>query len=58
MQQMYESQSGMSYPEVVQFFKLLGTCGGPGCSFRPDFGLYVIFVVWESFVISRKSIHS
>jgi len=49
MQQMYEARTGMRKTEGVSFLKLLGTGGGAGYSLKPDFGVYAVFVVWDSY---------
>lgn len=49
MQQMYESRARMRKIGGLEFFKLLGTGGKDGYSLKPDFGVYAILAVWESF---------
>jgi spheroidene monooxygenase len=54
MNQMYESRAKLRKIEGVQFFKLLGTGSKDGYSLWPDFGVYAIFVVWETLGIAQN----
>jgi len=50
MRQMAEMQRPLSRVEGLRCFKLLGTGGGTGYGFWPDFGAYALLGSWDSAV--------
>lgn len=49
MKQMMVTQKRLNNTEGLQFHKMLGTGGGAGYSFRPDFGTYALLTVWDNY---------
>lgn len=41
----------------LQFFKMLGSGGGNGFSILPDFSVYAVFCVWDSYEAAKGSLN-
>jgi spheroidene monooxygenase len=54
MRQLAEMRRPMSGVEGLRFFKLLGTGGGSGYGFWPDFGTYALLGSWDSEAEARS----
>jgi heme-degrading monooxygenase HmoA len=48
MKQMFETQRSLKGTEGLLFHKMLGTGGGDGYGFKPDFTTYALLTVWET----------
>lgn len=53
MRQMAEMRRPLAGVEGLRFFKLLGTGGGTGYGFWPDFGTYALLGSWEYATAAR-----
>ncbi|MEJ2594795.1 MAG: spheroidene monooxygenase [bacterium] len=49
MKQMITTQNRLQGTEGLIFHKMLGTGGGLGYSFKPDFGTYALLTVWDKY---------
>ncbi len=54
MKQMMVTQQRLNGTNGLIFHKMLGTGGGKGYSFRPDFGTYALLTVWEDHDMASK----
>lgn len=58
MSMMYKAKEPLKNTPGVQFFKPLGTGSGSGFSIIPDFGVYGVFIVWESEQLADNFLNS
>ena len=54
MKQMMVTQKRLDGTKGLVFHKMLGTGGGKGYSFKPDFGTYALLTVWEDHDMARQ----
>jgi hypothetical protein len=54
MKQMMVTQKRLNGTRGLVFHKMLGTGGGKGYSFKPDFGTYALLTVWEDYDLAGQ----